>query len=90
MIDFYWGFAMNHIVVFFALLILSYLVIYLAIKVLRLPMVIFKVLVFVSVLVALFTCLLLLTGMLEKFQFLSDIVVKVMEFVDYIAGKIKQ
>ncbi|OGF51066.1 MAG: hypothetical protein A2044_00825 [Candidatus Firestonebacteria bacterium GWA2_43_8] len=81
---------MNHIVVFFALLILSYLVIYLAIKVLRLPMVIFKVLVFVSVLVALFTCLLLLTGMLEKFQFLSDIVVKVMEFVDYIAGKIKQ
>ena len=52
-------------------------------------MVIFKVLVFVSVLVALFTCLLLLTGMLEKFQFLSDIVVKVMEFVDYIAGKIK-
>ena len=81
---------MNHIVVFFALLILSYLVIYLAIKVLRLPMVIFKVLVFVSVLVALFTCLLLLTGMLEKFQFFSDIVVKVMEFVDYIAGKIKQ
>ena len=81
---------MNHIVVFFGLLILSYLGIYLVIKVLRLPMVIFKVLVFVSILVALFTCLLLLTGMLEKFQFLSDIVVKVMEFVDYIAGKIKQ
>jgi len=77
------------IVIFIALLLLSYLVIYLIIKTLRLPMVIFKVLVLVSILAVLFLGLLLETGMLEKFQFLSDIIDKVKEFINFVAQRIK-
>ncbi|MFH1074224.1 MAG: hypothetical protein V1752_03955, partial [Candidatus Firestonebacteria bacterium] len=71
------------------LLFLVYLAIFLIIKLLRLSMVIFKVLVFISVLAALFTGLLLMTGMLEKFQFLNDIIDKIIEIVNYVAQKLK-
>ena len=80
---------MNHITIFLLLLFLSYLAVYLLLKLLNLPMAILKILVIVSVVLCFFTVLLLMTGSMEKFQFFNDLFLKVVEILDYIAQKLK-
>jgi len=68
---------------------MSYLAIFLIIKILHLSMFIFKMVVVVSLMLALFIGLLFMFGMLEKFQILIDLIDKVKEIVNYVAQKIK-
>jgi len=79
---------MNQLTIFFILLPLSFLVLYLLMKLLHLPMVLYKMIVVISLMAVLFTGLLMFTGTLGNFQFLSDIVDKVKEFVAYVAKRI--
>lgn len=79
---------MQEFLVFLVLVFLAYLAVYLVLKILHLPMLIFKLILVFSVVIAAFSVLLISTGKMRDMPLLSSTYEQIVAFMDKVMEKL--